>query len=371
MRGRRALMSTGALHIAVSGPRIVATLALTLAFVSDVDVAFGGPTPSCRITNVTTQQAYSGSGSNLQDAIDEASGGTKLRVRGRCVGTFTISKDLTLIGVSTSASPTPTLDGNLGGTVLRVSAGHVALTDLAITRGRAEDGSGGGVNNGGTVDLFGTTSVLKNGAERGAGVFNAGGATFRLHGSSSVSGNDAVFAGGGIYNLGTVRLEDRAHVSENLNSEPDYLDGGGIYNLGVLSLRDASSVWGNRAGEDGCFGCGGSTGGGGVLNEGTMTMRNRSSVRANTTFSETPGGGIANVGDLRMYGASSVRHNSVTDANGGGITNAGTITLNGTSSVRWNTALNGHGGGIFSSGTLIGVVEGRNVSNNAPDDVAP
>jgi hypothetical protein len=393
-------MTQGTPHIQLPASRIAAMLAVTLAVFTDIDPASSEPTPSCRVTNVTTQQVYVGSGTNLQIAIDEAARGTTLRVKGLCVGTFTIAKGLKLRGVPTSAVPTPTLDGNSVGSVLTVDAGHVVLTDLTITNGNADvgtgigagilnagalvltgsssvsgndagTGGGGGIYNEGSLALFDSSSVSMNGAGRGAGIYNVGSATTHLHDASSVSSNSAAFAGGGIYNLGVVRLDDQSHVSENLNSEPDYVDGGGIYNLGVVSLNDSSSVWGNRAGEDGCGGCGGSSGGGGIYNEGTLTMRNWASVRGNTTFSETRGGGIVNVGQIRMHGASSVRHNTATDANGGGILNGGTITMNGRSSVRWNTALNGQGGGIFGSGTLIGVVEGGNVSNNLPDDIAP
>src|SRR5215203_5443438 len=36
---------------------------------------------SCRVTNVSTQQVYEGSGANLQNAINQAGAGTTLRIR--------------------------------------------------------------------------------------------------------------------------------------------------------------------------------------------------------------------------------------------------------------------------------------------------
>src|SRR5829696_584559 len=69
-------------------------------------------TPACRVTNLSTNQVYDGSGGNLQTAIDHASPGTHLRIRGVCAGNFSITKRLRLLGVATTAFPVPTMQGD-------------------------------------------------------------------------------------------------------------------------------------------------------------------------------------------------------------------------------------------------------------------
>src|SRR5438105_1585321 len=56
---------------------------------------------------------------NLQAKIDSAAAGSTLLVKGTCVGTFTVNKNLTLKG-----NPSSTLDGNKAGTTLTVSGTH-------------------------------------------------------------------------------------------------------------------------------------------------------------------------------------------------------------------------------------------------------
>jgi len=115
--------------------------------------------PPCRVTNLTTEQVYDGAGSNLQTAINQAASGTRLRVRGICVGNFVIDKKLTLIGRSTLAYPVATLDADREGRPLTVSlAGSVVAKDLRVTNGfltrrTSRDAVGGGIFNDGTLTL--------------------------------------------------------------------------------------------------------------------------------------------------------------------------------------------------------------------------
>jgi hypothetical protein len=377
---------------------IAVVVAMTIGmFAVLVPVAGAVPGAPCKVTNLATGQIHNGMGPNLQTAIDQAASGTRLRIRGVCVGNYAIGNNLKLLGRATAAYPIPTIDGNDTGTVITVNTGRVVISDLTISNGQAEFGTGlgggiynagtltltgsssvsgndtgtgrgGGIYNDGTLDLYGSAAVLGNGAGRGGGIFNTAGHTVRLHGSSSVWGNHVFFFAGGIYNEGTLSLHDRSSISEN-HATDDFSEGGGISNFGTTTLNDSSSVWGNEAGD-----AGGSptAGGGGIYNEGTLTLRNLSSVRGNTTISHSGGGGITNAGGtVTMNGASSIRLNTATDANGGGIANGGTLIMNGASSIRRNIALNGNGGGIFGSGILIGAFEGGNVSDNTPDDIFP
>src|SRR5919197_119351 len=69
---------------------------------------------SCEVDNSATLATSS----SLQAAIDAASAGDTLDVKGTCVGTLTVSKNLTIKGVS----PTSILDGNGAGSTLTVNA---------------------------------------------------------------------------------------------------------------------------------------------------------------------------------------------------------------------------------------------------------
>lgn len=81
-----------------------------------------------------------GSGADLQLAIDAATPGDTLRVKGRCIGHFLIDRDLTLTGRGRN----PTLDGGGSGTTLTVPFGPggyttpgptVTLRGLRVTGG--------------------------------------------------------------------------------------------------------------------------------------------------------------------------------------------------------------------------------------------
>ena len=86
---------------------------------------------------------------NLQSKIDSAPGGSTLLVTGTCIGTFTLSKSLTIEG-----NPTATLDGNDQGSVLSITGTHtIHLVGLSITGGLAITGGGISRIGGGALTL--------------------------------------------------------------------------------------------------------------------------------------------------------------------------------------------------------------------------
>src|SRR5262245_42351680 len=104
---------------------------------------------------------------NLQDKIDAASPGATLPLKGGCVGSFTIAKDLTLKG-----SPSAVLDGGNAGSVLTITGNRkVNLIGLSITGGVAQ--TGGGINRTGggklTLDHVLVTNNLSTGPSPGLG----------------------------------------------------------------------------------------------------------------------------------------------------------------------------------------------------------
>jgi hypothetical protein len=264
----------------VRASRVVAALTLVIGALAARAPSAGATTGPCKVTNPRTHHVYVGSGSNLQLAIDAAIPGTNLRVKGRCVGDFTIEAKLELTGVPTGAFPSATLDGNGSGTVLTVGAVAVVLQNLTMTHG--SDGSGGGIENNGTLTVKGASSVTGNAAPSGSGGGIENNGTLILIGSSSVSGNTSDGPGAGIDNNGSLTLKGSSSVSSNTAGGA----GGGIYTNGTLALNDTSSVSGNVSGGAG----------GGIDNAGTATLNGASSVSGNT--SGGAGGGILNVGTL-------------------------------------------------------------------------
>jgi hypothetical protein len=320
---------------------VVFVVALAAASLGSITAA-AAAAPPCVVRNVATNQVYRGSGSNLQQAIDEAGLGAILKVSGVCVGNFTVGRNLKLIGIPTVAHPTPTLNGNEAGTVLTLLHGWILVKDLTITGGSNDTGVGGGITVGAFgdkhrqhVNIAGSTTITNN----VGGIRTWDFATVTMRDTSLVTGNTSagfeLFGGGVLNSFGTFTMLDDAQVSGNV-SPTDQGDGGGIYNRG-----------------------------------GTFVMAGDALVSNNTA---AVGGGIYNAGTLSMSGNALVTGNSATNSTsgGGGIFGSqGTITLDGSASVTGNTAA--VGGGIRNFATLNacsgpGSVWTGAISPNTPDD---
>jgi len=142
--------------------------------------------------------------------------------------------------------------------------------------------------------------------------------------------------------------------------------GGGIIDLGKALTLNNSTVTANTA----------DFGGGMWLNADASVTLNDSVVSHNTADN---GGGF-NMGNylgggtVTLNGTSSIDHNSAAEE-GGGLETSGTFIMNDSSTVHDNTASTSHpsflGGGICNfGGTLTGTVDGTNVYNNHPDNIA-
>jgi len=231
----------------MAGRRVGTPIVATLALIATVLLAAAPPAgaagkKTCWVKNTTLAKSYGpATGSVLQDAIDNASSGNDLEVRGRCIGNFTIHQALTLVGVAKNGYPVATLDGNLAGSVLSVYS-TVTLTDLTITNGLGTDGGGIFNDDGGTLTMNGSSSVSSNAADDdGGGIYNAG--TLTMNDSSSVNGNTAANYGGGVFNTGTLTMNGSSSVSGNTAG----LDGGGIFNCSSLvGASDGGNVHDNE-----------------------------------------------------------------------------------------------------------------------------
>ncbi|MEX0755580.1 MAG: hypothetical protein WD556_10780 [Actinomycetota bacterium] len=237
-------------------PSITAILAIAMILLAAAPASAGITTGSvCRVRNVTQATMFgSPSGQALTDAIEAADAGDTLRIRGTCVGSFTLDKNLTLIGRRSLDKPT-ILDGGGAGRVIAVDVGTSAtIRRLVVTGGSSGVGGGGGIN-------------------------VSEGARLNLR-ASLVAKNEATNVGGGIVNGGTLRMRSSVVIRNHAG-----IDGGGIYNFG--DLRVARSAI-NRNVAEGV--------GGGLFNEGTALLRG-SAVRRNIASS---GGGILNVNTLTL-----------------------------------------------------------------------
>jgi len=204
---------------------------------------------SCFVRNGATRYGP-GPGSVLQTAIDLATSGDTLTIRGRCVGNFTIRAPivLTLVGVRGGGFSTATIDGDGGGTTLSINgdfaggslAADVTLKDLLVT------GGGTGIRNfRGIVTLNGSTRVSGNSDH---GIYQSTG-NLTMSDASTVSDNTSTASGGGIYTFrGTITLQGAASVFGNVTAA----SGGGIaLDFGTIRLAGSSVVKGNTAGVDG------------------------------------------------------------------------------------------------------------------------
>jgi len=173
----------------------------------------------CSVSNVGTAAIFG----VLQGAVDVATEGDTLRIKGTCVGTTMIRfTSLHLRGVPTAAQPTPTLDGGGLGRALRLSEARVVILDLTITHGKAKYGGGIRLSYS-RLSLKGDTTIAGNTAGmEGGEIYLSTDCLLALEDSVTVTGNTAGTVGGGVRNTtGTVSVcSDLVAISPNDPDDP-------------------------------------------------------------------------------------------------------------------------------------------------------
>ncbi|TDB71300.1 choice-of-anchor D domain-containing protein [Micromonospora sp. KC723] len=146
---------------------------------------------------------------------------------------------VTIIGAGSGAT---VINGNRVGSVISVpSTSNVTLTGMGLTNGAAVAG-GGGIGNLGTIRLE-RVNVGFSTAHNGGGIANFGTATIA---DSSILFNTARAFGGGIYNTGTLTVL-RSTIAGNSVTGTGSLGGGGaMAGYGRVELHD-STLSGNTA----------------------------------------------------------------------------------------------------------------------------
>jgi CSLREA domain-containing protein len=242
------------------------------------------------------------------------------------------------------------------------NGGDMELSRCTITGNNAPNGGGGGISSWGSLTLINSTVSNNTSANNdGGGITNSGQLTID---ASVLSANSAPNGGGGgLANFleGTAILQNGTVVSGNLAGGAS-----GLFNYGTLTVADSTV-----AGNSGLYAGGiGNAGGqvtlsntlvsdntalasaGGIHNTegGTITIDNGSVVSGNTATWD--GGGINNWNGSVILNNSTVTNNSVTQS-GGGILNLteGTLTMDG-STISNNSAGN-EGGGVSNWGGRV------------------
>ena len=290
-------------------------------------------------------------------AISLASSGDSIKVGGA-----TYTENLTLgfsLKVTGAGAATTIIDGGAVNTVVTVSSAtaNVVLSKLTIRNGKVVGGSGGGINNIGTLTI--RNSAISGNSAMGGGFFGDGG------------------DGGGIFNGGTLTVGDSTITGNYVSPSIRIVFGGGVYNGGTLTINN-STISGNSANAllSGFAGAGG----GGIYNAGTLTINN-STVNSNSAVStiSVGGGQPADGGGIYAIDGGTVINNSTIYGNGafggafgdgGGIwTYGGTLTIN-NSTLSGNYSPLGFTGGIAGAATLQNtIVADSSVGSNCSGPV--
>jgi CSLREA domain-containing protein len=276
---------------------------------ANTDAASGGTTGECA----------AGSGA---DTITLPAGTYTLTITGsgeddNASGDLDITSDITINGASSDNTIIQVGSGGERAFHVVGSSDVLTLNGVTVRYGKV---NGGGVYNSGTLTV--NNSVISNNRIGSSSIDGFGGGVHNRFGTvtvnnSVISDNSIVWlgSGGGVYNFyGTVTVNNST-ISNNWGGERD---GGGVFSAGTLTVNN-SIISDNSSGEYG----------GGVYNgAGTLTIQN-STISGNTSDS---GGGVYNRGTLNI-GDSTISSNTADD-HGGGVT------------LIYNYADGGVGGGI-------------------------
>lgn len=230
----------------------------------------------------------------------------------------------------------------------------------ALTQSPTNDDGGGAIKL--TTPAIGNPLITIKGAGAASTIIDAGaiadrvlsveaGRRANVSGVSIVNGKSGSQAGGGISNVGNLRLSDST-VADN----SAVYTGGGIDNEGTLAATHLT-LTGNKV-----LSVGGPPGlGGGILNSGSLVMT-QSTLSANTAC---VGGGIYSGGPSTLTLVAFVGNHAMC-GQGGGIANSATMTLD-QCTLSGNEAAP-YGGGISSaSGTSVLTMMRTTVSGNTAE----
>jgi hypothetical protein len=230
--------------------------------------------------------------------------------------------------------------GGASGVFLVDSGAHANLDGLVIENGNSGTGSGGGINNAGTLIISNATITASSAGASGGGIENTGSLTVT---NINVTGNSSGSNGGGINNesAGTLTVTNGSFSG---NSAPT---GGGINNAGTATIQGGTFNGNNATGSSGT--------GAGIDSTGKLTLIN---ALVTNNSAGNAAGGIYNGGQMTVSGS------TIDDNTGsyvaGGINNVGSMTVV-NSTIAGNYAY--LGGGIYN-GNYYGGSANLTLSND-------
>lgn len=327
-------------------------------------------TTTPRVKNETTGATFT----DLQTAINAASPGDTLKLRGRFVTNltpFTITKSLTLIGTHDAV-----LDGNHLTEVLLISETApntviVTLEKLRIINGNVAS-SGGGINNNANLTLRRVRVENNSAAVLGGGIFNhvdaitGGNSSGHLTIQESRINENTAQTGGGIASSGITSTQNAVLVIQDsgIRRNVATLSGGGVFTTSSTNTIDETEFENNRASDNG----------GGLFQTQSTSSISRTEFVENTAIN---GGGIFNDGNADVPALNSsitmsscCLHRNTATGFGGAIDNfdGGILTIT-RSAIKHNTA-NVDGGGIFNAITSTLVITDSEIIHNSPNDIS-
>jgi parallel beta-helix repeat protein len=281
------------------------------------------PVATVLALDLVTSSADNGSSGTLRSVLASASNGDTIEFASGISlidltqGQLEVNKDVSIDGPgAVSLTIRQTTSG--GARVFQVDSGTtVAMSGMTLTGGRSQ--FGGGILNAGADLSLDSLVISGNVAGDGAGIDNPAGAGSVTISNSSVTGNtdtNGLSQGLGIYNVGTLDV-DNCRIYANYTSGSTYgADGAGIFNGGTATVTD-SFISGNTGGEGV---------GGGITNAG-------------------PGGTKLTIIDSTLSG-------NISSGGAGGIDNFSATAIVINSTITGNTGLDTGGVDDYSSGSL-------------------
>ncbi|MFA7247651.1 MAG: choice-of-anchor U domain-containing protein, partial [Dehalococcoidia bacterium] len=223
------------------------------------------------------------------DTVEIGDGGTVHVAAGTYYENLDISKAVDLAG---AGAPDTIIDGGGSGRVIYISSNpdtQNVISGFTIRNGVSDSPHGGGIYIGETHIVTLNDCVVKdNAAEYGGGIYNTG--QLNMY-RCTVSGNSAVYHGGGIQNTPGVIGESgemwltNCTISDNHLTRAEFNSGGGVWNNGTVTLHNCTIVSNSTSNFTGALG-------GGFANSSDRTAYFKNCIVANNTS----GDGINNNG---------------------------------------------------------------------------